>query len=151
MYVILVGGGKVGYYLTKTLLAEGFEVTLIEKNRSIFEKLFQEFKGSVVLGDGTDIKVLHDAGAGRADLVASVTGYDQDNLVACQLAKRKFGVGRTIARVNNPKNEEILRRLGVDTTLSSTRVIFSLIEQEVAHGGYVSSLTKDIFSNPEGK
>ncbi len=132
MYVILVGGGKVGYYLTKTLLSEGFEVTLIEKERTIFEKLFQEFKDSVVLGDGTDIRLLHNSGAGRADLLVSITGHDQDNLVACQLAKRKFGVAHTIARVNNPKNEDILRRLGVDTTLSSTRIIFNLIEQEVA-------------------
>ena len=86
----------------------------------------------MVLGDGTDIRLLHNSGAGRADLLVSITGHDQDNLVACQLAKRKFGVGHTIARVNNPKNENILRRLGVDTTLSSTRIIFNLIEQEVA-------------------
>ena len=137
MYVILIGGGKVGYYLTRTLLGEGHEVLLVEKNRQRAQLLADEFGDVVHRGDGCEVRVLEELGMNRADCVVAVTGHDEDNLITCQLAKRKFQVPRTIARVNNPKNEEIFRLLGIDDTLSSTRIIFSLIEQEVETGEVV--------------
>ena len=131
MYIIVGGGGKVGYYLTKALRAAGQEVTLIEKTRARFELLQEEFGEAVLQGDACEVATLEQAGAARADLVAAVTGDDEDNLVICQMAKRKFMVKRVLARINNPKNEVTFQLLGIDETVSSTKLIYSLIEQEV--------------------
>jgi len=131
MYIILVGGGKVGYYLTKTLINEGYEVFLIEKNPIKCHTYSERFGSVIMQGDGAEAATLAAAGAARADVIIAVTGEDEDNLVICQMAKEKFHVARTIARVNNPKNEELFRRLGIDVTVSQTNVILSLIEQQI--------------------
>jgi trk system potassium uptake protein TrkA len=131
MYIIVAGGGMVGYYLTTALRAAGQEVTLIEKMRRRFDLLQEEFGDVAFLGDACEVRTLDQAGAARADLVAAVTGDDEDNLVICQMAKRKFKVKRVIARINNPKNEVTFQMLGIDETVSSTKLIYSLIEQEV--------------------
>ena len=131
MYIIVAGGGMVGYYLTTALRAAGQEVTLIEKMRRRFDLLQEEFGDVAFLGDACEVRTLEEAGAARADLVAAVTGDDEDNLVICQMAKRKFKVKRVIARINNPKNEVTFQLLGIDETVSSTKLIYSLIEQEV--------------------
>jgi len=134
MYVIIVGGGKVGYYLTKELGQEGHEVLVIEKDRKTAAFLAEELGEIVMLGDGCEIRTMAEAGMGRANVVVAVTGDDEDNLVICQMAKRQFGVPRTIARVNDPKNEALLRELGIDQTVSSTRIIFNLLEQQIETG-----------------
>jgi trk system potassium uptake protein TrkA len=140
MYIIVVGGGKVGYYLTKTLLVEGHEVLLIERNRLKVD-IFNERLGSVVIaGDGAEAAVLSEAGAQRADVVIAVTGEDEDNLVICQMSKAKFHVPRSIARVNNPKNETIFQRLGIDVTVSQTEHILKLIEQKIPEKSFVHLL-----------
>ncbi|HET7265823.1 MAG TPA: TrkA family potassium uptake protein [bacterium] len=131
MYIIIAGGGKVGYYLTKALRDDGQEVTVIEKLRRRYVILKEEFGDAALLGDACEVRTLDQAGAVRADLVAAVTGDDEDNLVICQMAKRKFNVKRVIARINNPKNEVTFQLLGIDETVSSTKLIYSLIEQEV--------------------
>ncbi len=131
MYIIIVGGGKVGYYLTKTLLSEGHEVLLIERDPDKSEQFVEQFGAVVVAGDGAEAAVMAAAGAARADVVIAVTGEDEDNLVICQVAKTKFHVARTIARVNNPKNEYLFRMLGVDITVSQTDYILTLIEQAI--------------------
>ncbi|CAN5698314.1 NAD-binding protein [soil metagenome] len=140
MYIIVVGGGKVGYYLTKTLLVEGHEVLLIERDRHKVE-VYGERLGSVVLaGDGAEAAVLSEAGAQRADVVIAVTGEDEDNLVVCQMSKAKFHVPRAIARVNNPKNELLFQRLGIDVTVSQTEHILKLIEQKIPEKSFVHLL-----------
>lgn len=131
MYVIVVGGGKVGYYLTKSLLEEGHEVLVIEKDAGKCAALNDELGVSVMQGDGCEASVMEEAGMRRADVVVAVTGDDEDNLVVCQVAKHKFHVVRTIARINNPKNEKILRKLGIDVTVSSTELILSQIERVI--------------------
>ncbi len=131
MYIIIVGGGKVGYYLTKTLLSEGHEVLLIERDPDKSEQFVEQFGAVVIAGDGAEAAVMAAAGAARADVVIAVTGEDEDNLVICQVAKTKFHVARTIARVNNPKNEHLFRMLGVDITVSQTDYILTLIEQAI--------------------
>ncbi|TMF59248.1 MAG: TrkA family potassium uptake protein [Chloroflexi bacterium] len=125
MYVIVIGGGKVGYYLSKHLLERQYEVTLIEKDPRRAEAL----TGAGQLGE---IAFLATTGMERADVVVAVTGDDEDNLVACQLAKRKFKVPKTVARVNNPANVQIFKTLGVDVSLSATEVLLDLIERELA-------------------
>jgi trk system potassium uptake protein TrkA len=141
MYVIVVGGGKVGYYLTKTLLSDGFEVLLIERNPEKVEVFAERFGAVVVAGDGAEAATLAAAGAARADVVIAVTGEDEDNLVICQMAKQKFHVGRTIARVNNPKNEQLFRTLGIDVTVSQTNYILHLIEQSIPDQSFVHLLS----------
>lgn len=141
MYVIVVGGGKVGYYLTKTLLSEGFEVLLIEREPEKVETFIERFGAVVVAGDGAEASTLAAAGAARADVVIAVTGEDEDNLVICQMAKQKFHVGRTIARVNNPKNEQLFRTLGIDVTVSQTNYILHLIEQSIPEHSFVHLLS----------
>ena len=131
MFVLVVGGGKVGYYLTKELLEAGHEVVLMEKDRARASQIADEIGSIVVANDGCEGKYLGEAGCSRADIVAAVTGDDEDNLVICQMAKHHFDVPRTIARVNNPKNEELFRHLGVDEIISPTRMILGSIEQDI--------------------
>jgi trk system potassium uptake protein TrkA len=131
VFVIVVGGGKVGYYLTKELIEAGHEVVLLEKSRPRADLIADEIGSVVVARDGCEGKSLAEAGANRADIVAAVTGDDEDNLVICQMAKHHFSVKRTIARVNNPKNELLFRHLGVDEIISPTRMILGSIEQDI--------------------
>src|SRR5437868_3367017 len=141
MYILVVGGGKVGYYLTKTLVNEGYEILLIEKKPRKVATYGERFGSVVVEGDGAELATLEAAGAARADVVVAVTGDDEDNLVVCQTAKKAFNVPRTIARVNNPKNEEIFKKLGIDVTVSATNLILNIIEQEIPERGLVHLLT----------
>jgi trk system potassium uptake protein len=131
MYMILVGGGKVGYHLAKALLAEGHEVLIIEKDRNRIDFICNELGSICLLGDGCEASIQAEAGTSRADMLVAVTGDDEDNLVACQVAKYKFKVPRTIARSSNPKNETLFQMLGIDVTVSSTNVIMEIIQQEV--------------------
>src|SRR6187431_3752738 len=131
MYIVVVGGGKVGYYLAKELLEAGHELVILEKNGSRARQIADEL-GSIVLNrDGCEGKHLAEAGANRATIVAAVTGDDEDNLVICQMAKHHFDVPKTIARVNNPKNEQLFRHLGVDEIISPTRMALGSIEQDI--------------------
>lgn len=131
MYVIVAGGGKVGHYLTRALMDAGHEVVLVEKDASRAAYLAEELGEAAVRGDACEVRTMRDVGMARADVVVAITGDDEDNLVICQMAKRKFQVPRAIARVNNPQNEEIFHSLGIDTTVSSTKIIFNLIEQQI--------------------
>ena len=141
MYIIIVGGGKVGYYLTKTLVNEGYEILLIESNPRKVATFTERFGAVVLQGDGGEVATLDKAGAARADVVVAVTGEDEDNLVICQVAKARFNVPKTIARVNNPKNEQIFRLLGIDVTVSQTNVILNIIEQEIPDRPLVHLMT----------
>jgi len=131
MYIIIVGGGRVGYYLTKALLDEGHEVLIVEKNATFCEVINEELGSICIRGDGCEAATLEEVGTGRADMLIAVTGDDEDNLVACQLAKHKFNVPRTIARIRNPKNETLFKKLGIDVTVSSTDIILEHIEEVV--------------------
>jgi len=131
MFVVVVGGGKVGYYLAKELIESNHEVVLLEKDRARADQIADEIGSMVIAQDGCEGKYLGEAGANRADIVAAVTGDDEDNLVICQMAKHHFDVPRTIARVNNPKNEELFKHLGVDEIISPTRMILGSIEQDI--------------------
>jgi trk system potassium uptake protein TrkA len=131
VYIVVVGGGKVGYHLTRALLAEGQEVLLIEKNATKVDRITRELGDVAIQGDGAEVATLDVAGVGRADVVAAVTGDDEDNLIIAQVAKKRFSVPRTVARVNNPRNEYIFAQLGIDATVSATQVILSIIQQEI--------------------
>lgn len=135
MYIVINGGGKVASYLARKMVDSGHDVAIIEKRDEIVEKLSAELPEHclIIHGDGCDAAYLEDAGVSRADVFVSSTGDDDDNLVACQLAKVAFGIPRAIARVNNPKNERIFNALGIEA-ISSTTIISRMIEEEATVG-----------------
>jgi len=142
MYIIIVGGGKVGYYMAKELAEEAnHEVLVIESNAAKCEEIAETLPDIVMRGDGCEAAIQERAGAGRADLLLAVTGEDEDNLVACQVAKHVFNVPRIVARINNPKNEGVFRELGIDSTVSATSAIMAHIEQELPSHPLISLLT----------
>lgn len=135
MYIVIVGGGNVGYYLAKTLLSYNHDIVVVEERRELCEKLANQLNISVCNGDGTSIDKLEEINASKADILIAVTGRDEHNLIACQLAKSNFKIKKTISRVNNPKNIEVFKKLGIDITVSSTSIIADMIEQEVDYSG----------------
>jgi trk/ktr system potassium uptake protein len=137
-YILVVGGGLVGYYLARSLLKNGHEVTIIERNPATYNMISQQVDCTVVLGEGSSAEVLDHAGATRADILCSVTNHDDDNLISCQVAKYRFGVPKTIARVKNPKNEMLMRRLGVDATVSATAGMLGVVMNLVPKSPVVS-------------
>lgn len=141
MYIVVVGAGKVGYNLTRALLAEGQEVLVIEKDPVKVDRIVTNLGGTAVQGDGAEVSTLQLAGVERADVVAAVTGDDEDNLVVAQVAKLRFDVPRTVARVNNPRNEVVFSQLGIDATVSATQIILSVIQQEIPQHPFVHLLT----------
>lgn len=131
MHICIVGGGKVGFYLAKTLLEHGHEPTVIEETETTCQRLANNLDISVIHGDGTLVEILRMARLDHCEALIGVTGRDENNLIACQLAKQVFGVKKTVARVNNPRNAAVLKQLGVDIAVSSTDNISRLIEREV--------------------
>jgi len=141
MYVIIVGGGDVGHYLCKEFLNMGHEALVIEKEAKKCESLKDELGSVAVCGDGCEIAVLTKAGIARADIVIAVTSEDDDNLAACQIAKQKFNVPQVIARVNNPKNEHIFAKLGVEHTVDAVALMLENIKAQTAIFPLVHLLT----------
>ncbi|HDP70128.1 MAG TPA: TrkA family potassium uptake protein [Actinobacteria bacterium] len=138
MYIIINGGGKVGSFLANKLSSKEHDVVIIERNEKICEQLSVSLPDVMIIsGDGCDVSSQEDAGTSHADVFASVTGDDDDNLVACELAKVTFNVPRTVARVNNPKNEKIFHKMGIEA-ISSTTIISRLIEEETTIGDVIT-------------
>ena len=141
MYILIAGGGKVGTNLTRSLLREGHEVTLIEQRPYRFEKREAEFEHQVIRGDATEIFVLERAGIKRPpDLLVAATGDDEDNIIIGQIAREKYGVGNVIARINDPRNQPYFDLLGISPTVSATGAIMGLIEHEVPEHGLIHLL-----------
>src|SRR5215475_1315177 len=141
MYLLIAGGGKVGSNLARVLIREGHEVTLIEQRPSRFNVLEAEFEHQALRGDATELFVLERAGIKRPpDVVVAVTGDDEDNVVICQLARDRYGVETTIARVNDPRNQPYFDLLGITPTVSATASIMGLIEHEVPEHGLIHLL-----------
>jgi trk system potassium uptake protein TrkA len=140
MYVIVAGAGKVGWNLAREMIARDQEVTLIESDHRRYRIVQEELEAAVAYGDATELWVLERAGIQRADLVIAVTGDDEDNILICQMAKEKYGVQRIVARVNNPRNLQHFKLLGVQPAVSATDLILRLIEHEVPEYGLVQLL-----------
>jgi len=140
VYVIIVGAGKVGWNLARELIEKDNEVTLIEGDRGRYLVVEEELEHAAQYGDGTELWVLERAGIQRADLVIAVTGDDEDNMLVCQVAKEKYLCDRTIARVNNPRNLQHFKLLGIQPVVSATDLILRLIEHEVPRYGLVHLL-----------
>lgn len=141
MYIVIVGGGKVGYFLAKKLYQDKHKVALIEKDKDVCDDIAKELRILVINGDGCNPKILEDAGLKRADVLAAVTGEDEDNFIICQLAKEKFNVSRTVGRVNDPKNERAFSELGVDVPINATSITAKIIEEEVSFADFVTLMS----------
>ena len=141
MYAIVAGGGKVGANVTRSLLEMGHEVTMIEQRSDRFARLEQEFGPIVIRGDATEISVLELAGIARPpELLLSVTGDDEDNLVISQIAREKYGVSKVIARVNDPRNQAHFDLLDIPMTVCPTSSILGLVEHEMPEHGLIRLL-----------
>ncbi len=141
LYIVIIGGGNIGYYLSKALLNEGHEVLIIEKDVRKCERLEDELGSCCMRGDGCETAIQSEAGLNRADVLIATTSQDEDNLVACQVAKFKYKVPRTIALVNNPNNEKAFKQLGVDATIAVTNAILEHVEQEIPAHPLIHLLT----------
>jgi trk system potassium uptake protein len=141
VYILIAGGGKVGRNLTKDLLAMGHEVTVIERRADRYHSLEEEFEHVVQHGDATELHVLERCGVRRAGLVVAVTGDDEDNIIVCQVARDGYGVERTVARVNDPRNQEAFDLLGISPTVCATTSIMALIEHELPNHELVKLLS----------
>jgi len=141
MYIVIVGAGKVGYFLAKRLCLNKHTVSIVEKDKQLCEETAKELEALVINGDGCDPHILEEAGVNRADVVAAVTGDDEDNLIICQLAKEIFKVKRAVGRVNNPDNEHTFSELGVDVPVDSTKIIAKIIEEEVSFSDFVNLMS----------
>jgi trk system potassium uptake protein TrkA len=141
MYIVIVGAGKVGYFLAKRLCLNKHTVSIVEKDKQLCEEAAKELEALVINGDGCDPHILEEAGISRADVVAAVTGDDEDNLIICQLAKEIFRVKRAVGRVNNPDNEHTFSELGVDVPVDSTKIIAKIIEEEVSFSDFVNLMS----------
>lgn len=141
MYIVIIGAGKVGYFLAKRMLAGKHTVGIVDKDRTICEEVAKQLEALVIHGDGCDPHILEEAGIVRADVLAAVTGEDEDNLIICQLAKERFKIQRTVARVNNPDNEHTFSELGIDVPIDSTKIIAKIIEEEVSFSDFVNLMS----------
>lgn len=133
MRFVIVGGGKVGTHLARMLAAEKRAVTLIESDEEQAQDLAETTEALVIEGDGTDVRILEEADLRRADYLVAVTGSDEDNLVACQLARTAFDCDRVLARVNDPRNERTFEALGVPR-VSVTELFVQILEQHLDVG-----------------
>jgi trk system potassium uptake protein len=131
MKVLIVGGGKTLYFLSRNFTSKGYEVVIINRNEKECVQLARQLSATVVCGDGSDAGILKEAGAMGADAVLAITPNDQDNLVICQLASVNFGVPRSVALANDPDNAEVFEKLGV-SAFSTTHIVSSLIEQRAS-------------------
>ena len=133
MKVIVVGAGKVGRHIAGDLTAAGHEVLVLDKSRAVVNRLSAEQPGiEFKVADACEVTALEAAGLAQADVVAAVTGDDEDNLVVSLLAKQEFGVPRVVARVNHPKNEWLFNETwGVDVSVSTPHLLTALVEEAV--------------------
>ena len=146
MKIILIGGSKLAYFLAKQFASKNYYTTIINADLEEAKTLSRTLKATVIHGQGSDPATLGEAGALQADVVLSLTTHDEDNLIACQIAQKEYGVPRTIALVNDPENQQIFEKLGITIAFSATQIIASLIEQQTA-----SSDIQNLLPIAEGK
>lgn len=141
MHFVVMGGGRIGMFLAKRLLHEKHSVVVIEEDSERANEIVRDTQAIVLCGDGCEPAILEQAGIERAEVIAAVTGKDEDNFVACQIAKEQFKVRRTIARVNDPENERAFNELGIDVSIGATVILGKIIEEEASFSDFVELLS----------
>ena len=137
MFIVIVGSGEIGSSLAQRLVAAGHEIGVIESDQGRCTALEDELGHLAVLGDGTEAASLARAGVGRADILIATTSRDEDNLVACQLARYRFQVPRTIAVVSTPEHARLFPLLGVEAAVDVTDLAVSHIQERISVDGMV--------------
>ena len=117
MYIVIMGGGRVGLRLAISLVKVGLDVTLIENDSDLCSNAASELDAMVICGNGTDIKTLLEANIAEADVFVAATGNDEANLLSCILVK-DYKIPKVIARVSNPDHDEAFRKVGIDIVVS---------------------------------
>jgi len=141
MFVLIVGAGKVGLNVARSLARLGHEYLVVEQRRARFDLLRPELEDKLLFGDGTEMWVLEEAGITRADLVVAVTGDDEDNVVIAQLSKHEYHVPKVVARVNDPRNRPTFDLLDVDATICASTMVVSMIQHELPSHRFVPLLS----------
>ncbi len=139
-FVVVAGGGRVGAHLANTLIDQGKDVVLIEKNQKTCEKLAEELNALVINGDSTDKNILEDAKVGSADVFAAVTGNDSDNIVSCQIVKTHYKVPMVLARIEDINRAKMMHGMGIDLIVSPAHVASMVFENAIALPGTTSVL-----------
>lgn len=134
MRIILIGGSKLAYFLAKQFASKNYFTTIVNADFDEAKSLSRTLKATVIHGQGSNPAILSQAGAYQADVLLALTSQDEDNLIACQIAQKEYGVPRTIALVNDPENQQIFEQLGITVAFSATQIIASLIEQQTTTG-----------------
>lgn len=142
MFVLITGGGRTGTQLASLLIEQNYEVKIIEHRRDVLTRMHRDLPTEVIFeGEATDPEVLERAGIQRADVVAACFANDEPNLVICYVARQRFNVPRTIARVNDPRHGWLFNEnFHVDVSLDNASVMASLIEEEMSVGDMVTLL-----------
>jgi trk system potassium uptake protein TrkA len=144
MRVIVVGAGKVGKHIATDLAKAGHDVLVLDSSKDVVARASASGEHPNVefrVADACEVTQLEEAGLADADVVAAVTGDDEDNLVVSLLAKQEFGVPRVVARVNHPKNEWMFNETwGVDVSVSTPHMLTALVEEAVTVGTLVRLL-----------
>lgn len=138
MNVIVVGGEKLVYFLTRIFVSKGYHVAVVNRDADECRRLAKSLRARIICGDGSNPRTLEESGAHSADALLAATPHDQDNLVICQLAVRKFHIPRTLALVNDPENESVFTSLGVTSVFSATKILANLIEQKTGYESIVN-------------
>lgn len=130
MMILIVGGGSHIYYIARSLISKGMEISIVNKDQSECVSLSRRLKATVTYGDGSQPRILEDAGVRRAHKVLAVTPHDEDNFLICRLARDVYGVKEAFSLVNDPDNEAVFRTLGIGSTFSLAPILSSLIERQ---------------------
>tara|TARA_B110001454_G_C12708830_1_gene429794 strand:- start:1047 stop:1715 length:669 start_codon:yes stop_codon:yes gene_type:complete len=151
MYVLILGCGTIGYNLASELLGSGNEVLVLEPDPVRYSLVVNAFGSIAIQADGTKPNTLEKAGVRRADLLIAVTGDDSSNLVGCQVAKLSFNIPKTIALVNNPENESLFKKLGVDVTINQIDIILQDLEDSIPNAEKPSFFEMPLSENSRRK
>jgi len=142
VYVIIVGGGEVGYYLSRELIDSGHEVLVIEPDPGVVEKIEEELgENTTLVGEGCRIQCLNEAGVSRADVFIAATHLDEANLAACQLAMLKYKVPRVIAKLNSSHNRNIFHKLGIEHTVDVSDLLLENFKAQIPEFPFARVLT----------
>lgn len=131
MHVIIVGEGRRVYFLAQQFAEKGYGVVIVTPDEAEAHILSQQVRATVMVGNGTELAVMEEAGARKADALVALLDEDEDNLIACQLAQRVFGVTNTLALIHDPENETIFQQLGVSATVPVNRIIALMLEEQI--------------------
>lgn len=138
MRVVIIGQGRRVYFLAQQFTEKGYHMTIVTPDDAEGVVLSQQVQATVMVGDGTELSALEEAGARNADALVALLDEDEDNLIACQLGQRVFGITHTLALIHDPENETIFQQLGVSATVPVNRIIALMLEEQIGFGEVTS-------------